>query len=111
MSAQRDSQLSAAAPRPAEQDPLTQIFARTFTVSSADGLVTVTADGQPSLKYVAVAELDDMLFDPMARHSLSESSTVAVSQCIATARQATVQAMAQLPGLNPQLRALLLGGS
>lgn len=112
MSAQPEMRQSAAAAAgAAADDPLTEIFQRTFTVTSTDGLVTVSADGQPSLRNVTVAELDDLLADPMARHALSESTTVAVSQCVSTARNMAVEAMAQLPGLNPQLRALLLGGS
>lgn len=94
----------------AANDSLSEIFDRVYQVTSADGLVQVSADGQPSLRTVNVANLDELLIDDSFTLTLTDSATAAVSQCVGTARSQTARAMAQLPGMDPQLRALLLGG-
>lgn len=82
---------------------LTDIWARDYVATSDDGLISVTAGGDARLRE---AELHDASADAPR---LSSSCTEVVAEVIASSRAATARAMADLPGLNPQLRALLLG--
>lgn len=86
---------------------LSEILARCYRLASADGCFTVIAGGENRLRSVEV--------DPAAIHvnvvRLNSSATRTVADCLQQARVETARAMAELPNLNPQLRALLLGGT
>lgn len=81
---------------------INEILARTYEATSSDGRVTVQAVGEARVQ-VAHVDLSD-------QGNLSVSATEAVQDSLDQARVQTARAMAELPGLNPQLRALLLGG-
>ena len=81
---------------------ISEILARTYEATSSDGRVTVCAVGDARVQ-TAWVEVDD-------RGDLTTPATEAVQHSLTEARSATARAMAELPGLNPQLRALLLGG-
>lgn len=95
------------AARAAAEDPLIaqvqQITARTFTATSADGHVTVTAGGDQRLREVVIHTTD------APPGLVSRSATEAANEALGAARRATVESMRELPGLTePMLR--LLGG-
>lgn len=82
---------------------MTQILSRRYEASSTDGSVTAVATGDGRLAAVEVTDVSSP--------ALSEDSTQAVKDAIAAAHQQTAHALAEMPGLNPQLRRLLLAGS
>lgn len=88
--------------RAAEAAAIQEIFARTYTVASVDGQVTVVGDAEARLTAASVAPLS-------ASSDLSMAATQASQSCLRQAREQTARAVAELPGLNPQLRAMLLG--
>lgn len=82
-----------------------EILARTYEATSSDGQVTIRVIGDAKVASASVHEQ----IDPSG--TLSRSATEAVQSSLHEARAETARAMADLPGLNPQLRALLLGDS
>lgn len=84
---------------------LQEILSRSYEATSADGRVTVLVAGDERISQASVHDRSAV------GGSLSWPATEAVQNGLNEARAATARAMADLPGLNPQLRALLLGGS
>ncbi len=82
-----------------------EILSRTYEATSSDGHVTVRVIGDAK---VSSATICDSVGDD---GSLSAAATEAVRSSLHEARVETARAMADLPGLNPQLRALLRGES
>lgn len=80
-----------------------EIFARSHAATSTDGQVTVWALGDATVSSATVREHVN------GNHALSRSATEAVQESLRTARAQTAAAIAELPDLNPQLRALLRG--
>ena len=83
---------------------IAEILSRTYEATSSDGRITVSSLGEAKLHWASV----DYAFDE--RSSLNVAATEAGRASLTMARTQTARAMAELPGLNPQLRALLLGG-
>lgn len=82
-----------------------EILARSYVATSTDGQVSVWSIGDAKLSTASVR--DQIPSDG----SLSAAATEAVQSSLRVARAQTACAMAELPGLNPQLRALLRGES
>ena len=82
---------------------IAEILARSYAATSTDGAVTVWAVGDAKVNAASVH--DQLDTDGV----LSRSATEAVQSSLRLARAQTANAMADLPGLNPQLRALLRG--
>ncbi|EPH07012.1 hypothetical protein HMPREF1531_00057 [Propionibacterium sp. oral taxon 192 str. F0372] len=87
----------------AEFDELAEILSRCYEATSRDGTVTVRVDAEGRLLNAEVCNPEDA-------YDLSSSATESVQRSLDVARDETARAMADLPGLNPQLRALLMGG-
>lgn len=87
----------------ARSSAIQEILSRTYEATSVDGHVTVRVVGDARVASASVCESvqDD--------GSLSREATEAVRSSLHAARVETARAMADLPGLNPQLRALLRG--
>ncbi|GAA2182175.1 hypothetical protein GCM10009785_20220 [Brooklawnia cerclae] len=81
-----------------------EILSRTYEATSVDGAVTVMSVGEARVTSASI----EAVADPVGE--LSQSATDAVQRSLRQARAETRRALADLPGLNPQLRALLLGG-
>ncbi len=88
---------------------LTKIIEKTYVVTSSDGLMTVTAGGDEILHQASVNDAESDNSPDTLR--ISRSATEACQKSLLVARQETAKAMANLPGMNPQLRQLLLGES
>lgn len=101
---------SGAAPDPARaaaENPLVaqvqEITGRTFSATSPDGHVTVTAGGDQRLREVMIHTTD------APPGIVSRAATVAANEALTAARRATVAAMRELPGLTGTTRRLLGG--
>lgn len=95
-----------AMPDPAD-DPMVravgEILVREFTATSSDGLAVVVAGGDQRLRTVQFTR-DDVSAVQAGLAALS-----AIGAALTAARQATVAAMRDLPGLDPILRRGLEG--
>lgn len=85
---------------------LQEIVSRTYVATSPDGLVSAAAGGDETLHEVIVGSA---AAEDAGAYHLSRAATVASRDAVEIARRETAVAMANLPGMNPQLRQLLMG--
>lgn len=89
-------------PSQTAKDPIDEILSRSYVVTSADGAVQVKVDAQGRVLAADVR--------PVASgQDVSASATESVRRSQKLACDETAKALAEAPGIDPQLRALLLG--
>lgn len=83
-------------------DAIDEILSRSYVVTSTDGAVTVRVDAEGRL-------LDATVIGVTPGKDLSIPATESVQRSQDLARDETARALAEVPGIDPQLRSLLMG--
>lgn len=83
-------------------DPIDEILSRSYVVTSTDGAVTVRVDAEGRM-------LEADVVGTIGDRDLSAPATESVRRSQDLARDETAKALAEVPGIDPQLRSLLLG--